>query len=75
MLICSTCCSSDPEGVSPGGEFETLMKAKESGDKCVFKKYTVNHGFVSRGDLAKEDVKKAVEDAMKTALTCFNGMD
>eukprot|EP01090_Pellita_catalonica_P020423 TRINITY_DN7296_c0_g1_i2.p1 TRINITY_DN7296_c0_g1~~TRINITY_DN7296_c0_g1_i2.p1 ORF type:complete len:270 (-),score=39.52 TRINITY_DN7296_c0_g1_i2:60-869(-) len=64
--------SNDPEFVQPDGDVMKKMKAKAFGSKCTASYFAdMQHGWVNRGDLNDEKVKRDVTKSLKTAIAFF----
>jgi len=63
----------DPAFVLEGGDVINNLKGKDFGDKCGAKNYMdMQHGWVNRGDVTQENIRLAVEDAIKVTLEFFD---
>ena len=58
----------DPDNVKPGGEYAKVFE--EKGGKAIAFEDQL-HGWVSRGDITDENIKKGVDTAMEEALAFF----
>eukprot|EP00993_Chasmostoma_nieuportense_P003719 NODE_4423_length_790_cov_8.179487_g4264_i0.p1 GENE.NODE_4423_length_790_cov_8.179487_g4264_i0~~NODE_4423_length_790_cov_8.179487_g4264_i0.p1 ORF type:complete len:262 (+),score=43.57 NODE_4423_length_790_cov_8.179487_g4264_i0:45-788(+) len=65
QLVCAA--SDDPDAVQPDGQFSSLLKAK--GVSCNMLTFTSNHGFVTQGDLANEQIKSDLKTVLQVTIS------
>jgi len=59
----------DPENIKPGGSLELLLKGKNLGVDSEFYVYEeMTHGWVLRGDLEIENVRRDTKDALSKGI-------
>lgn len=62
-------CPSGQEGAAlqPGGKIESILKTVQNGSEYLpFKE--MKHGWVNRGDIEEEGIRKSVDDALKKSV-------
>jgi len=62
MFLAST---GDPKNVRPGGLMQQAMEAKAFSKDCHFEAFPQAHGWVNRGDLANEELKRDYEKSVE----------
>ncbi len=65
--------NNDPENTKPGGDFQKIFSKKSFGSECVFVAFPdMEHGWASRGDDTKPEVKRDIEKVLKLSFDFLN---